>query len=133
MNIVIERIKNMETATAEVRKYPIKIVIEYTEQQLADLIDQGLRGASTYWLGEVEQDDPTLTAKTIGEGIAFAKWPTKIYDVEEEKWHRLSLGKIQKGLAGYMKEYQKLDIEEYDMYDAERVIQYAIFGKVVYG
>lgn len=112
--------------------YKVKVELEFSEEQLIDLINQGLKGATQYWVDEINVDDPTGEYYDEGKAIVIAKFTVKLHDAEEDKWKRLSLGMVQKGLAAYMKESGKLDTDSYDMYDAEQVIQCALYGKTVY-
>ena len=54
-----------------------------------------------------------------------------IYDMEGEKWHRLTLKKFLSGVGLALKA-GVLDLEDYDGPQADSVVQYALFGKELY-
>lgn len=63
----------------------------------------------------------------------------KVWDIEENKWHMVSVEGLRKGFEKALAEGQthcggyKLDLEDYDACFGDIVIQYAIFDKLVYG
>ena len=109
-------------------KYKYTIVKEVTADDIENIMESALEGIS-YWAADASivalkpSDDGMYTSRALTHGYAV-----RIYDDEEEKWHRLTLNKFLKGLALM----QKQDFYDYDMYDADSVIQYALFGKQVY-
>ena len=60
-----------------------------------------------------------------------------VCDEEEGEEHRLALKDIIKGfenvMYNYPTMYANIRNEDYDLYDADAVIQCAIFGEIVYG
>lgn len=56
-----------------------------------------------------------------------------VYDREEDEEHELALTDILKGWKMYAEEYKAYDFDEYDAISADCIIQYAIFGEVIYG
>jgi hypothetical protein len=98
-------------------QYDIKVII--TAEQLNDLADQAIRGgAEIGWLDTADSD-----GKEISEGGKYT-----IHDAEEDMEHDFTAGTILKGLELS----QKADIDKFDMYDADRVLQLGLFGKEVY-
>lgn len=93
---------------------------------LAEVIDQAIYGASKYWADEFHVKGQADN-KTQGEAMVEGK-TLKLHDAEDDKWHNVTLNDILKGLALT----DNTDFDRYDMYDAERVLQRAIFGKEVY-
>ena len=90
------------------------------EEVLDDILESGLEGIS-YWADKVEvvggiEDDKQYVHLALKDGRYI-----RIHDIEENKWHKLTLKKLI-----------NFDFANYDMYDAEQVIQLAIFGKLVY-
>lgn len=106
--------------------YTIKKTV--TAEQINNILDAAMSGM-TYWAGE---------AKPVGkipEGMNYASEALtngvylKVYDSEDEKWYNLTLKKFLKGLSLT----DNFDFDNYDMYDADSVVQLALFGEVVYG
>lgn len=105
---------------------------EYTKkitvQEIEALMSAALQGM-TYWADEAsiidvsDEDSGIYTSQAFTYGYAI-----EIHDAEEDKTHKLTLHKLLKGLSMT----DNLDLESYDMYDAERVVQRALFGKEVY-
>ena len=97
------------------------------EEVLDDILESGLEGIS-YWADKVEvvggiEDDKQYVHLALKDGRYI-----RIHDIEENKWHKLTLKKLINGLSLS----DDFDFANYDMYDAEQVIQLAIFGKLVY-
>ena len=65
------------------------------------------------------------------------------YDIEDESYYGLTLDKFQKGLEMYLTENNSivnrngtdvtLDVTMIDEVSADMIIQYALFGEIVYG
>lgn len=111
-------------------KYTIVSKQTVTGEEIDDIVDASIPGL-TYWAGEIE---------VTGDG----KWPKgmdfetqalthgrslRIYDEEAEKWHTLTLKKFLKALSLH----PDFNYENYDMYDAEHLVQVALFGEAIYG
>ncbi len=104
----------------------VQKTLEFTEEQVADLIDQAIYGAAQYWA-----DDFHLTEDfdgTMGGGVV-QDYMLEVHDSETEKWHKVVLANIVKALEDAV----NTDLDNYDMYDAERILQVAIFGEEIYG
>jgi hypothetical protein len=63
----------------------------------------------------------------------------KIWDIEENKWHFVTVEDLRTGFEKALKANQThcggypLDLEDYDACFCDMVMQYAIFGELVYG
>lgn len=110
--------------TIEVKKY-YEFTSKVTEQQVNDIMSKALLGCG-YWADEadVPNNEKLFASEALTQGF-----DVKIHDAEEDKWHTLTLTKFLKGLS-LAKNH---NFEDYDMYDAEQVLQYALFGKLIYG
>lgn len=103
---------------------------EITDEELVDLMETALQGVS-YWAGEAKvtkdgqdvEDFDGWTSEALPRGFDVAIW-----DAEEEKWHTLTLEKLLTGLS----KRTSFDPENYDTIDGDAIIQYALFGEVVY-
>lgn len=56
-----------------------------------------------------------------------------VYDREEDKDYDLTMEKLLNGWKKYIEEYTAYDFDEYDAISADCIMQYAIFGDVIYG
>ena len=109
---------------------------EYTKsissKEIDYLMSAALQGMG-YWADGVHivqhPDFPAPEDLDVSEALTQKrKWNIAIHDSQEDKWRVLSLKKLLRGLSLT----DNLDLENYDMYDAERVVQRALFGKEVY-
>lgn len=108
-----------------------KFTKKITEEQIDDIMDAALKGIS-YWADKVEVD---LPPENWPEGMEYSSQALThgriltIHDAEEDKNHILIMANFLKGLS-LMDDF---DYYNYDMYDADKIIQYAIFGELIYG
>mgnify|MGYP001391153538 CR=1 FL=1 len=109
--------------------YTVKHIINISDLDIEDIMSSALAGI-IYWSDDIkvqgrikpEDKDMYLTEALIrGYGI-------RIRDAEEEKYHTLTLKKFLNGIALYGKD----NFDDWDMYDVDTVIQFALFGKQVY-
>ena len=97
-----------------------------TDEEIVDLMDTALHGIA-YWCGEAQVLDKNgktfdgWTSEALSSGHDIRLWDT-------EKWHTLTLDKLLKGLSMRT----SFDSEQYDADDGDAIIQYAIFGEIVY-
>lgn len=98
-----------------------------TGQQIDDLMCSALEGGITYWCNRVT----VVGGKYLGEYASdqiSRGGKLLIDDMEEKKTHILTLEKLLKAL----KSEPSFDIEDHDAGDADRIVQKALFGEVVY-
>ena len=116
----------------------INYKVELDNECIDDIMTTALEGGITYWC-----DDAEVVGEYLGE---FANeqisrgGALKLHDSEEDETYELTLDKFLIGLAKLVGErgldviYQgKIDPSNIDAEDADTIIQYAIFGEVVYG
>lgn len=108
--------------------FDIKVTV--SDEQIEDILSSALTGC-TYWVdadyipvARGEEVPNLMNSKAITHGYQL-----RIHDAEEDKWHRLTLTKFIKGLQLA----PRFDYENYDQYDAEQILQLALFGKTIYG
>lgn len=94
------------------KEYTITIKRRVTLEQIQDILESAWPGIA-YWADEVKKN-----------GSYY-----KVHDAEENQWHNLTIKKFLKGLELT----PWFDFDNYDMYDADAVVQRALFGKVIYG
>lgn len=138
----------------------MKITIQYefecTDQDIDDIISAALEGGITYWC-----DSAKVVGDYLGEYASdqISRGGTlKLHDTEENKWYELTKENFLNGLkqfvlnglnqlvleCGFSKEDgnghlwqvitsdRHLDMTKIDAGDADCIIQYALFGEVIY-
>lgn len=119
-------------------------VSEYvTAQLIDDIVSTAFEGGINYWCKEIDHtpwdilnekysEDPVK----YGSELISRGEIVKLYDAEENGWYNLTLEKLIKGLELYCKKsgssISKLN-DDFDANDADNIIQYSIFGELVYG
>ena len=126
------------------KKFEVKaeIRVELTQQDIDDIMVEALEGGINYWCGEAEVIEEKRVSDWGHEQIARGG-VLVLHDIEapSESWE-LTLEKFLKGFklwfenGGY--EYGAVEIGEVDCGNidadcADSIIQYALFGEVVYG
>ncbi len=119
-------------------KLNINFDVEYDNEVIDDIMATALEGGITYWCDNAEVVGDYLgeyASEQISRGGTL-----KLHDSEEDETYELTLDKFLAGLATVVGErgldviYQgKIDPSNIDAEDADAIIQYAIFGEVVYG
>ena len=121
-----------------------KAEFEVTEHNIENIIITSFEGGSNYWMGV---DNSTKEWENKPEDEPISTWATKLildgrkvklFDIDEtddqdEEWN-LTLVKILKGIGLNIKHRSfDADLENMDATTADCIIQYALFGEVVYG
>lgn len=99
---------------------------EITKNDVEAIMHSALQGIM-YWADDAELKENCEVDMPLSEALTSG-FRIKIHDAEEDKWRTLTMKKFLKGLA--MMNHH--DYYEYDMYDCEQVIQYALFGEQRY-
>lgn len=119
--------------------YEIKKAV--TANEIDSVIVGAFEGGSNYWLG---LDNSTAIWEKKPKGIPMSTWATQMllegetlnfYDREdeEEKW-TLTLEQLVNGFKlNAENRPHDSDIYDGDAYTADSILQYGIFGKLVYG
>lgn len=99
-----------------------------TQEQIDDVLTDAFEGGvmADWCQGIVIVDEPDEEYQYASEVITRGG-KLKILDEDEEP-HELTLDKLLKGFAGI-----PFDFDDYDAVDADAVVQYALFGEVIYG
>lgn len=112
-----------------------KLTIELTDENINDIMTSALEGSGiTYWCDEARVKSPKEGGKAwkyASDALTTGNY-LLLHDVEEEKWHYLTLKKFLKGLALYVQEGGTLEATEIDGPAADTIVQLAIFGKPTY-
>lgn len=117
----------------------INYKVTYTKQDIDDILCAALEGGICYWCGEAE-----VVGEYLGEYASdqISRGGTLIlHDNESDECYELTPEKFEQGLAKFLSERGTdvlteefaLDTTEIDGSDADLIVQYALFGEVVYG
>ena len=132
----------MENKT-DVTKIITDIVVEVTDEDIDDIMASALEGGINYWCSKARVEGEYLgefASDQISRGGEL-----KLYDWEEEAVHTLTKEKFIEGLRLYLKDEEAaacvyiengnagVDPGLIDGPAADCIIQYAIFGELVYG
>jgi len=119
----------------------IKKTLKVTEEDIDDIMVSALEGGVTYWADEcvvVGEYLNQLASHQISKGGAV-----RLHDAEDDEWYELTLEKflngIQKWYEDGMDRYDAvqddgtLDCCEIDAEVADAIVQYSLFGEIVFG
>ncbi len=122
-------------------KFPVHIEmdVDLTAQDIDDIMVTALEGGITYWCGRAEVKGEYLgeyASEQISRGGSLI-----LHDAESsDKWE-LTLEKFLKGVELFFKDGSWISVDNYVLADlggmdancADCIIQYALFGKLVFG
>ena len=129
----------------------IQIDVKIDDQFFEDIIVTALEGGSNYWIGHViikhpDENKPKDTPNSIWAADALNKGGVvKFYPDDEEKSYSLTKESLIYGLKHWINnnpsgfelynkdDYNNIDAGDIDADDADAILQYALFGEVVYG
>lgn len=115
----------------------INIKTQYKDEDIDDIMCTALEGGINYWCDRVEVVGEYLgdASEQISRGGIL-----KLHDSEEDETYELTLDKFLVGLAKVVGErgldviYRgKIDPSNIDAEDADAIVQYALFGDIIYG
>lgn len=122
------------------RKFTVRpqIEVNLTQQDIDDIMVAALEGGINYWCQEVE-----VVGKYLGEyasGQISRGGSLILHDADSsDKWE-LTLEKFLNGVKLYFEDGCRVQVEDscidagdVDANDADCIVQFAIFGKVVFG
>lgn len=124
----------------------IKLNVTVTEEDIDDIMVSALEGGITYWCREAE-----VIGERMGEGWGHEQIARggglRLYDAESGEHYELNREKFLSGLKRYLQnplydgtielgtdgKKMILDCGMIDAPAADQIIQYAVFGDVIYG
>lgn len=131
----------LESGEKDFPVFPLIKPIHLTVENIDDIMVSALEGGITYWCGEAEVVEDKRVAEWGHEQIARGGMLI-LHDIEsDDKWE-LTLEKFLKGFKLWLDnggdEYGAVSGGEVDCGDidagcADEIIQYALFGEVVFG
>ena len=108
------------------------------DKDIDDIMCAALEGGITYWCSRAEVVGEYLgeyASEQISKGGEL-----RLYDCESDEVYTLTLDKFLRGLAtyigscyGYVVENGSLETGVIDAEGADCIVQYALFGDVIYG
>ncbi|MCR8994599.1 hypothetical protein [Brevibacillus laterosporus] len=114
-----------------------------TEKDIEDIIVTAFEGGSNYWMG---LDDSSDDMKAKPKGEPWSTWstklilegkPVKLYDkegTEDDRDWVITLDKLINGYKlNFIERPHDCDLEQGDAGTADCILQYALFGKLVFG
>jgi hypothetical protein len=99
-----------------------------TAEDIDNILCGAFEGGSNYWISEVIVTRPVKDAKYASEVISKGG-ELKIIEDEDDSEHTLTLEKMLKGI-GLNRNY---NFDDMDATDYDNILQYALFGKLIYG
>jgi hypothetical protein len=125
----------------------MKITIQqsFTKNDLLNIITTGLEGGIGYWAclnnDTPEFDEFDKLNMLLSEKVAEILWrggSVELFDTDynyenADKWE-LTLDKVVKGVIKYMETDSKtFELDNLDALDCDKIIQYGLFGELVFG
>jgi hypothetical protein len=125
----------------------MKITIQqsFTKNDLLNIMTTGLEGGIGYWAclnnDTPEFDDFNKLNMLLSERVAEILWrggSVELFDTDynyndADKWE-LTLDKVIKGIIKFMETDSKtFEIDDLDALDCDKIIQYGLFGELVFG
>ena len=113
--------------------FKIEKELKITTENIVDCVLSCEAGGFDYW-GELCSDEKDYEAarQRLAE-ILESGGKLTVYDREDDKDHELTLEKLLNGWKKYAEDHNADDFDEYDGISADCIMQYAIFGDVIYG
>lgn len=96
-------------------------------QQIDDIMCSALEGGISYWCVQVKVKGDYIDGGYASDQISRGG-VLKLQD-NDGKWHTLTKAKFLKGVSLH----KNHDFDSYDAYDADSIVQLAIFGELIYG
>ena len=105
--------------------------MEVTRQNIDDIMVSALEGGINYWCRKAEVVGGNYLGEYASDQISRGG-SLMLYDIESsDKWE-LTLEKFMAGLKMYVGEGE-FDPDQIDGCAADCIVQYALFGKLVFG
>lgn len=133
--------KGLKMVNAEEIKVELPLVLTY--EDIEDIMVCALEGGINYWCSECKITDVAVKDGCASEQIAYGG-TIKLYDREEEEWYSLDKEKFLRGVklwaenpvgCNCLEQFDgKLHIDccNADAIVCDAIIQYALFGEVLY-
>lgn len=117
----------------------MKIIVEHEidDIMIDDICVTAFEGGINYWCDEAKILESSIPEKFIGMDLYASQAISRgasveLFDIEEEEIWLLTPENFQKGLERCANEWN-LNLEDLDADDVDRIIQYALFGEIIFG
>lgn len=117
----------------------IKIIVEHeiNDMMIDDICVTAFEGGINYWCEEARILASSIPEKYINEEIYASEAISRgasveLFDIEGEEVWLLTPENFKKGLERCANEWN-LNLEDLDADDADKVIQFALFGEIIFG
>lgn len=134
----IEDAMRKENEEMEMFEVKIESTLLVSQEDIDDIMVCALEGGITYWC-----DSCKVVGEYLGEYASdqiSRGGELKLYDPYDEKWHTLTLEKLLNGVrlwyvrGGHECCWEnRIDTMKIDACDADAIIQFALFGEIVFG
>lgn len=104
--------------------------------EVVNLLSTALYGSPWFMVDNTTTEYKESIGDTIEDKLAHILFIDKeviIVDIEENESYKLTFKDLLNGLSLYISHGGSADIDEYDWCNADCVLQYALFGEVIYG
>lgn len=118
-----------------------EIRVELTQQDIDDIMVGALEGGINYWCDEAAVEGGEYLGKYASDQISRGG-TLLLHDTDEDAYRKLDLEKFLKGFKLWLEnggdQYGAVQGHEVDCCNidagcADEIVQYALFGEVVYG
>ena len=127
----------------EEKKFEVKaeLSIQLTQQDIDDIMVSALEGGINYWCSEASVEGGEYLGEYASEQISRGG-TLLLHDTDEDAYRKLDLEKFLKGFKLWLEnggdQYGAVQGHEVDCCNidagcADEIVQYALFGEVVYG
>ncbi len=119
----------------------VEIRVELTQQDIDDIMVAALEGGINYWCDEAAVEGGEYLGKYASDQISRGG-TLLLHDTDEDAYRKLDLEKFLKGFKLWLEnggdQYGAVQGHEVDCCNidagcADEIVQYALFGEVVYG
>lgn len=126
----------------------ITIHVAVTQEDIDDIMVSALEGGINYWCDAAKVDESKRVAawghEQIARGGCLKIHVAEPFDNEDTEWYELTKEKFLSGLTRYLQtsgtemttlpsgDHMEIDTGQIDANAADEIIQFALFGKVIY-
>ena len=123
-----------------------QIKIHLTQQDVDDIMVSALEGGICYWCDRVTVEGEYLgeyASEQISRGGMLKVHVTEPFDDQDTEWYELGIEKFTQGFRLWLENSGdsygavscdgKVDCGEIDAECADAIIQYALFGEIIFG
>ena len=112
-------------------------VTSLTQEDISNILSNALYGNWWVWSKNTIEAYKQVRGKYIEDKLACIIFNGGVIDIidteDNDKSYSINLHTFKQGLNKYMTESGNIDIDEWDLNDADCALQYMCFGKVIYG